>query len=60
MSSSRQLFASLPCKKLKKSDKVEKIAKQNILMLLANDYADKCSDLVGEKVNYLIIEFREY
>ena len=60
MSSSRQLFVSSPHKKLKKSKKAEKIARQNMLLWFANDHADKCGDLVCEKTNYLMKEFREW
>ena len=60
MSSSRQLLASSPRKKLKKSDKASKIARQNMLMSLANNHTNECSNLVCEKINSLMKEFREW
>ena len=60
MSSSRQLFAGSPRKKAKKSEKAERIARQNMLMSLANDHADECNGMLRPKISSLMKEFREW
>lgn len=59
MSSSRQLFASSPRKKVKKSDMAKKIVKQNILMSLVNSHIEECNNMLSIKTNLLIREYRE-
>ena len=59
MSSSRQLFASSPRKKVKKSDMAKKIVKQNILMLLVNSHVEECNNILSIKINLLMREYGE-
>ena len=58
--SSRSDIISSPKKKARKSDKKERLEKQNALMKLANEHAEECDAMFNDKLGALLGKYKDW